>query len=62
LGHFILVEGIAIDPKKIEAIRGSPKPRNSTEVIYFMRLVGYYRRFIKGFSNISISITYLQKE
>jgi hypothetical protein len=30
LGHIILVDGIAVDPKKIEAIRGWEVPRNVT--------------------------------
>jgi hypothetical protein len=46
LGHIISEQGIAVDPEKIEAIRGWPTPRNVSEVIYFMGLVGYYRIFI----------------
>jgi hypothetical protein len=38
LGHIISEEGIAVDPEKIEAIRGWPTPRNVSEVIYFMGL------------------------
>jgi hypothetical protein len=36
--------------------------KNVTEVISFMGLAGYYRRFIEGFSNISHPITSLQKK
>jgi hypothetical protein len=39
-----------------------PAPRNVTEVRYFMGLVGYYRRFIKGFSKIGNPITSLQRK
>ena len=59
LGHIISVDGITFDPEKIEAIRGWPVPRNVTEVRSFMGLMGYYQRFIKGFSNIASPITYL---
>jgi hypothetical protein len=62
LGHIISADGITVDPEKIEAIRGWPVPRNVTEVRYFMGLVGYYRRFIKGFSKIASPITSLQKK
>jgi hypothetical protein len=62
LGHIILEQGIAVDPKKIEAIKGWPTPRNVSDVKYFMGLVGYYRRFIVGFSNISHPITSFQKK
>ena len=37
-------------------------PRNVTDVRYFMGLAGYYRRFIEGFSNVSHSITSLQRK
>ena len=62
LGHIISEEEISMDPKKIEAIMNWPTPRNVTDVISFMRLVGYYRRFIEGFSKVSHSITSLQKK
>jgi hypothetical protein len=62
LGHIISEEGIVVDPEKIEAIRGWPTPKNITEVRSFMGLVGYYRRFIEGFSKIVHPITYLQKK
>jgi hypothetical protein len=62
LGHIISEEGIVVDPKKIEAIRGWPTPRNVSRSRYFMGLVGYYMRFIEGFSRISHPITSLQKK
>jgi hypothetical protein len=39
LGHIISVEGITMDPEKIEAIRGWPMPNNVTEVRSFMGLL-----------------------
>jgi hypothetical protein len=47
LGHIILEEGIAVDPKKIKVIDGYPTPRNASELRSFMELAGYYRRFIE---------------
>jgi hypothetical protein len=61
LGHIISEQGIAVDPKKIESIRGWPTPMNVLEVRSFMGLVGYYRIFITGFSKISHP-TSLQKK
>lgn len=39
-----------------------PTPKNVTEVISFMGLVGYYRRFIRDFSKIGHPIITLQRK
>jgi hypothetical protein len=62
LGHIISEEGIIVDPEKVEAIREWSTPRNVVEVKSFMGLVGYYRRFIVGFSKIAHPITSLQRK
>ena len=60
LGHIISGEGIVMDPEKVKAIMDWPVPRNSHEVRRFMGLVGYYKRFVEGFSKISKPVTTLQ--
>ena len=63
LGHIVSGEGIKVDPSKISAIVDWKPPRNVTEVWSFLRLAGYYRRFVKGFSMIATTITkLLQKD
>jgi hypothetical protein len=62
LGHIISEEGIVVDPEKVEAIREWSVRRNVAEVRSFMGLVGYYRRFISGFSKIAHPITSLQRK
>jgi hypothetical protein len=62
LGHIISKDGIAVDPKKIEAIREWLEPKNVTEVRSFMGLAGYYRIFIEGFSKIAHPNTSLQRK
>jgi hypothetical protein len=62
LGHIISKEGIVVDPEKVEAIREWLAPRNVVKVRSFMGLVGYYRRFITGFSKIAHPITSLQRK
>ena len=62
LGHMISNKGISVDPEKIEAIMNWPTPRNVMDVRSFMGFAGYYRRFIEGFSKVSIAITSLQKK
>jgi hypothetical protein len=62
LGHIIFEEGIAVDPEKIEAIKGWKKPKNVTKFRSFMGLASYYRRFIIGFLRIAHPITSLQRK
>jgi hypothetical protein len=62
LGHIISKDGIDVDPEKIDAIREWSVPNNVMEFISFMGLVGYYRRFIAGFSRIAHPFTSLQRK
>ncbi|GKC40534.1 putative reverse transcriptase domain-containing protein [Tanacetum coccineum] len=62
LGHVINSEGVHVDPAKIEAIKNWPAPTSLTEVRQFIRLAGYYRRFIEGFSLIAKPLTKLTQK
>ncbi|CAJ0940530.1 unnamed protein product [Ranitomeya imitator] len=53
LGHIVSSEGVAPDPEKITTIRDWPRPTSAKEVRQFLGLVGYYRRFIKGFTKLA---------
>ena len=53
LGHIVSAEGIRVDLVKIEAVMNWKPPRNVTKVRSFLGLVGYYRRFVQGFSVIA---------
>ena len=59
LCHIVSAYGIRVDPAEIEAIMNWKPPRNVTEVRSFLGLVGYYRRFVQGFSVIASSLTRL---
>ncbi|GKA92628.1 putative reverse transcriptase domain-containing protein [Tanacetum coccineum] len=47
LGHVIDIQGIHVDPAKIEAVKNWASPTTPTEIRQFLGLAGHYRRFIK---------------
>ena len=59
LGHLISAEGIQPLPEKLESIAKISAPRNPKEVKQFLGLVGYYRKFIPIFADISRVLTHL---
>ena len=62
LEHVVSRRGIAMDPNKIEATMNWERPTSVTEIRSFLDLAGYYRRFIKGFSQISLPLTKLTRK
>ncbi|XP_058106972.1 uncharacterized mitochondrial protein AtMg00860-like [Magnolia sinica] len=62
LGHVVKAEGITVDPTKVEVVSKWEQPSTVTEVQSFLRMVGYYRYFIKEFSRIARLLTQLTKK
>ena len=50
LGYRVTPEGIMPEISNVEYIQAISVPRNLTELRHFLGYLGYYRRFIKGFS------------
>ena len=53
LGHVVTNEGILPDPNKVKAVNNIPLPTNVKKLQSFLGLVGYYRKFVPNFANIS---------
>nr|GEY22115.1 putative reverse transcriptase domain-containing protein [Tanacetum cinerariifolium] len=62
LGHVINSKGIYVDPAKIETIKDWVSPKSPTEIRQFLGLIGYYLRFIEGFSKIAKPMTKLTQK
>jgi len=62
LGHVISTQGIAVDPAKIETVVKWERPQTVSEVQSFLGLVGYYRRFVEGFSKMVSPLTQLTRK
>ena len=58
----ITKEGISVDLDKIKAIIEWHVPKDIIDVRSFMGIIGYYHKFIEGFSKIMNPIISLQKK
>nr|GEY19990.1 putative reverse transcriptase domain-containing protein [Tanacetum cinerariifolium] len=55
-------KGIHVDPAKIDSIKDWASPKSPIKICQFLRLAGYYRRLIEGFSKIAKSMTKLTQK
>ena len=59
LGHLVSEKGFEPLLEKLESIRKMPAPRTAKEVKQFLGLIGYYRKFVPRFADISRPLTKL---
>jgi hypothetical protein len=51
-----------MDPAKVATIQEWPEPRNVKDVQSFLGFANFYRRFVKGYSNIVTPMTHLTRK
>ncbi|KAJ0601569.1 putative nucleotidyltransferase, Ribonuclease H [Helianthus annuus] len=62
LGHIITKEGVATNPKKIEAIKQWLVPSTIKQLRGFLGLSSYYRRFIRSYGILAKPLTSLLRK
>jgi hypothetical protein len=62
LGHIIGAKGVQVHQEKIQSIMEWPTPKTLTELRGFMGMCMYYRKFVKGFSQLCAPLTDLTKK
>ena len=62
LGHVISKEGVKVDPKKIKSITEWTNPTNISKLRGFLRLMGYFRRFIRNYAHRTAPLSNLLKK
>ena len=62
LGHVVSASGVSVDLEKVEAMMSWERLKSVFEIRSFLRLVGYYRRFIEDFSRIAAPMTRLTRK
>jgi hypothetical protein len=62
LGHIIGEKGVQVHQEKIKAIMEWPTPKTLTELRGFLGMCTYYRKFVKGFSQLCAPLTDLTKK
>ena len=61
LGHLISENGFKPLPEKLKSIREMSHPKNPKEVKQFLGLIGYYRKFVPHFADLSRPLTLLTR-
>ena len=60
LGHILSKEGISPEASKVTKVQGFQRPQTKEQLQFFIGLVSYYRRFIKGFGKIAYPLASLR--
>jgi hypothetical protein len=62
LGHIFGKDGVRVDPKKIESMQNWSCPKTIKSLRGFLGLTRYYRKFVKNYGKIAVSLTALLKK
>ena len=57
LGHVIFAGGVGMDESKVAAMPSWPISQNLKQLSGYLRLMGYYRKFVAGYTHIAKLLT-----
>ena len=61
LGHIAPHKGFKVDPRKIKSIKEWKIPTTEKNLQEFLKLIGYYRKFVKNYGRIVAPLKTLLK-
>ena len=61
LGHMVCRQGMMVDPTKIAIIVNLPPPTSVKQLRTMLGHIGYYKKFIKGYAQITVPMEKLLK-
>ena len=62
LAHVVSISSLSMDPEKVKTVMSWERPKSVFEIRSFLRLAGYYIRFIKDFSWLAIPMNRLTRK
>jgi hypothetical protein len=62
LGHIVCKQGLQVDPTKIAVIVNLPTSKSVSHIRETLGHTGYYRKFIKGYAQITAPMVKLLKK
>ena len=62
LGHIVCKQGLIVNPTKIAVIVNLPPPKRVRQLRATLGHIGYYRKFIKGYAQITVPMERLLKK
>jgi hypothetical protein len=62
LGHIVCKQGLLVDPAKIAVIVNLPPPKSFFQLRETLGHTGYYRKFIKGYAQITMPMEKLLRK
>ena len=57
LGHVISDKGVKPNPSAIDSVKIWKEPKSVKQVQQFLGFCGYYRKFVKGFSELAAPLS-----